>query len=491
VPTCAAEQGSWIVRFQNRVFAVVLFLSAVYHLVWECPLTGEPSQIAAFFGAFVLVPLGLLAEYRWRDRLRELIRGVLQAATPSRIVLLALVIRLVWVLASDNVPTADYAIYQEMAEEILDGEYVLHTYKPTGASLLFAGHYRILGMVPLWPRVTIALLSVSQVLAIFLLARRTTGSEAVARFAALLLAVWPEHWLYTNLLGSDVLFSSFLTWSFACLAIAGHGPVRATLLGSAAPGVLIGISQWMRPSAPLFLLAVLAFKVLVPGEPLRRRALGACAVLAGFLAAVLPIALLNERMTGKPSFSPSSTLGWSLFVGANPVKKGYTNRSDDRVLQSRLAEETSEPGEHPGVFRDRILHQLYRERLRDHPWRTLALYATHKPWRLWSRPARSREAVKFSRFEALSPAVETGSRTWHLHMLLLAAAVLWRAARRGAARWSAEGAFTIAALLTTAAHVLLEVQSRYHHMFVPLLALIVAQSLWSGARRRRLDGPAN
>src|SRR4030095_4091691 len=79
-----------------------------------------------------------------------------------------------------------------------------------GPSIVFALHYLVFGYVPLAPQLTLALLSTAQVLLVYSLLLNTTGSRPAALLGATVLAVWPEHVLYVNLLGSDVLFSTLV-----------------------------------------------------------------------------------------------------------------------------------------------------------------------------------------------------------------------------------------------------------------------------------------
>src|SRR4029450_6492119 len=94
--------------------------------------------------------------------------------------------------------------------EICGGRYLVNPRLPTGPSILFALHYLVFGYMPLAPQLTLALLSTAQVLLGSIPLLKPTANRPAALLGATILAVWPEHILYVNLLGSDVLFSTLV-----------------------------------------------------------------------------------------------------------------------------------------------------------------------------------------------------------------------------------------------------------------------------------------
>ena len=159
--------------------------------------------------------LGIIILLRRPDWITTPLGKFLDLLSWKHIFLAALAIRLAWVLFSNVQQTSDFAGYDRMAREILDGKYIINPTKPTGASIFFSLHYLLMGYNPIFPQISIAILSTIQVVLVYSILVHVTSDRQAGLFGGLLLALWPEHILYTNLLGSDVLFSTAIltaTW---------------------------------------------------------------------------------------------------------------------------------------------------------------------------------------------------------------------------------------------------------------------------------------
>ena len=412
---------------------------------------------------------------------RTLGRG-LQSLSCKRIALGALAVRLVWVLASNVTQTSDFAHYDRMAREISGGLYLVNPTLPTGPSILFALHYVMFGYTPLAPQLTLVLLSTAQVLLVYSLLLKTTASRPAALLGATILAVWPEHILYVNLLGSDVLFSTLVLLAAWMLTRSSGSRPRWDVAAVVAAGVVLGCSHWVRNTAFAFLLASLLFLALHDGWRFKRRAAAVGALVAGFLLPVLPLVYLNYLAIGFPSPTASQIGGWSLFVGANSASLGRWNKQDEVLIDGLVAARVPSR-EHPFVVRDRIAREMALQRIREHPGAYAWTMFRHKVSLLWARAAEISWPVRTSRLGAREPWVWVAVNVFHALAAVAAVVGLMSAAVRRQYAWDARQILFWAALLTTAVHCVMEVQPRYHHMFLPTLAIAIGQMMLAPIRQ--------
>lgn len=393
----------------------------------------------------------------------------------KRVALGALAVRLVWVLASDVTQTSDFGAYDRMAREISDGRYLVDPSRPIGPSLVFALHYLVFGYVPLAPQLTLALLSTAQVLLVYSLLLNTTASRPAALLGATILAVWPEHILYVNLLGSDVLFSTLVlvaAWLLTLTSGARPGRDIAVVL---AAGMVLGSSHWVRNTALAFLLASLLFLALHDGWQFKRRAAALTALSTGFLLPVLPLMYLNSVTIGVLSPTASQQGGWSLFVGANSASLGMWNKQDEVLIDGLVAARMPLEREHRAVVRNRIATEMALQRIRGQPGIYMWTILRYKISLLWARAAEISWSVRTSRFGAGEPWVRVIVNIFHAIAAVASVGGLACGAVRRQYAWDVRQILFWAALFTTGVHCVLEVQPRYHHVFLPTLAIAIGQ----------------
>jgi hypothetical protein len=441
------------------LMAYVLILKAWYYAT-EWALADNVLLLLAFATFFVVARLVGAAR----------LRHAIERLGPGQIFVLALVLRLLWIFATNVEQTNDFAVYDQMARDIARGDYLIQAEKPTGSSIVFACHYVCFGYVPLVPQVTQALLAALQVLMVYDIGTRTTGSPLAGKLAAAVLAVCPEHILHTNLLGSDVLFSFLVLSAVWFLRPAAAGLAWRAL----ASGGCLGLAQWMRPTAPLLVAVSVAWLLLLGWSalPLRARAMAILGTIAGFLALTSPLAILNHHSYGVWSFSPSQMGGWSVMVGSNLESAGVYGEGDVARLDREVAERACPPGVHPAVFRDRVAREIGLQRMADQPVRFLVFAITFKMANLWGTVPSTEYATAPSRLSRFTGIVHRTALFYQLLMVLLVAAVILKYPKWFAV-YDERLILVYGALVASGMHLFLESQARYHHMFLPLLALCV------------------
>jgi len=302
-----------------------------------------------------------------------------------RVLALALVLRVLWIVAVPVEPTSDSIGYNVYARNLAKGfgycfEPGVPAVKyPVGPSFAYSAAYRVLGQhffAATLVNLTVALLGIwfAMLLAEIWFGRRT------ALLAGLLLAVWPEQIEFVTVISSELLFNCFLLmWMVAWSS-------RARWLDRAwARGMLMGVAGaatcYMRPIALLLPPVLLTIDLLRPPR-LERPVWTAVVSCAVMLALIAPWTLRNWR--DFHAFVPiSANGGLNLYEGNHPGAIGDADFPPDAAEQMTEVAADRYVGDlgwayiraHPAVFVGRLLPKLYR------------LYARENFGAYWNRPA--------------------------------------------------------------------------------------------------------
>lgn len=242
------------------------------------------------------------------------------------VVVLALALRLGWVLAVPSKPVGDFAMYLESAAHVVahgafDGEFV---YMP-GYVLLLAG-LQALGGGWMAAKVLGALLGALAAGAITAVGRHL-WDDRVGLVAGVLVAVWPAGIAVASVTGTDMPAAALIAIAAAALVTWGRDrPWRAAV----SFGVLMGVAAWVRAVAmPLAALSFVYF--LCIGASWRAAARGAALSCLAAALVLAPWAVRNELRYGELFFSDSHG-GLTALVGANPNAEAAYSRSLNRLF---------------------------------------------------------------------------------------------------------------------------------------------------------------
>lgn len=244
---------------------------------------------------------------------------------------LALVLRLVWVLAVDRQGFAfnDSIMYQSTAESLVAGEgYVPLTGGPTarwppGYSTFLAGVYRVTGVEPLAGEIANAVLGAITVVLVVLLADRVGGASA-GIVAGLVAALLPGPILWTDVLVAETLYTAlFVTITLIVIA------ARPTWRWCVLIGATIGVGAMVRGEA--FTWFLLPIAVWWPAVDRRTLARAASVVLAAVAVVVAPWTIRNAMVMD--AFVPVATnASQTLWTGHNPDATGGQMYPPDELL---------------------------------------------------------------------------------------------------------------------------------------------------------------
>jgi hypothetical protein len=246
----------------------------------------------------------------------------------AAVTVLAIALRVLWVLLVPTKPVGDFAMYVESAAHLvehgsLDAEYV---YMP-GYVLLIAP-VQALGGGWLGTKLVGAVLGGLGAGAVAGIARHiASGSTRVAVVAGLFCAFWPAGIASASVTGTDMPAAVLVVAAVYCLLrFSGRRPLAAAILF----GVLSGLAAYIRAVVvPLAALSALVFRAA--GNPWRRSLLHAALACGISLVVLSPWAVRNHLRYGETFFTDSHG-GLTALVGANPNTDGCYSRSLNRMF---------------------------------------------------------------------------------------------------------------------------------------------------------------
>jgi hypothetical protein len=451
----AVRTGTILAAFAVAVlvaFVATARLTVMVDNRWQTfPGPGGVPGLLLALGPAVAVVAAIAAIRRAPDAL-------LERWTPLAPLLVLVVLRVGAILAAPtHIPADNDPRYlHELAVGVLDGGNPLVSHRPMGYSTTLAALYAVFGERPFLAEVLNLACAVLAGWALYAVARWTWGVRAAAG-GLLLYAVVPSQVLMVTAIFTETMYGAVLL-AVITVAVAAVASGRvAPMLGA---GLLLAASQYVRPLSLAFLPIFAAAPTLI-GLRWPRAGLLALAVTAAFVVALVPVAVHNVTTHGALSLATSSYGGWSVFVGANQEHDGRFNRDDQAILRETPGRSVWE--------RSEVLGREGLARITSDPG-GFAELAVRKFRVLWADdtyavtnafPAWSTESVRYDALRLLSQAI-------YALVTVLAAIGLWRARRAPSA-----ATLIIAGILVVvaAAHIVVEVQPRYHAYVVPLLCV--------------------
>ncbi len=290
------------------------------------------------------------------------------------------------------------------------------------------------------------------------------GAQAGA-IALLLYALWPAGALMTLVrIPHSAYDLAFVAGAWVVVA-SPHG-----WRGSALGGVVLGLSQYLRPTTfvllPAFLVARAWRARRWRGEILATLV----PMVLAFLLVLVPIMTWHLSTRGVLDISTSAYGGSSLYHGTNWESGGRWSEGASRELTAIAGDDQWE--------RTRVGQQLAIGRLRDDPIGMFAL-AIRKQDTLWGRESygirygiRRELATEPYLPRSVLPSLASGS--FYAALLALAALGLYLRRRRTDALSSL---LVLSALTMSLMHGFVEVRDRYHAYLVPLLMPIAGYAV--------------
>jgi hypothetical protein len=317
------------------------------------------------------------------------------------------------------------------------------------------------------------------------------GGVQVAAAGIGLFAIMPSQALLVPAFGPDLAYAALVLLAvWLVVAAPKSSPPRIgrrriphgawTTACASAAGLLLGMSQLLRPTSIALLPAfvILALLVLRSSHPQR----GATALVVAFLVALSPVIVDNVGRHGVLSLEPTSYAGWRLYVGTDAASSvdGGLNDLDPDGLDAFPGATTRARSDAAG--RAAFDHVLAA------PGAFLDLAGT-KFAGLWSDDAYAATLALAGADEAQRGLLIALQLASQLAWAFVALAAAWGLARS----WPLPGVLLSAVLVVAALavlHAALASEPRDHAVVMPLLLAAAATGLAGPLRRPPPEGDA-
>ena len=453
----------------------------------------EPANRAAFAGyEFVLAAAGFgLLLYLLSDRSpfsRESEPAFLASA-----VLFFLATRLLWVFLVPTQPVNDFLVLHNLAGTLSAGQSVagigsggnwpIFMYA-WGYSLLLGGFYAVFGKAVLIAKLLNVTLGLCTLLGMYGCVRRLI-SERVARASAAFFLAWPTQMTMTNIVAAEHVSLAATAAALWLLSSQLHGPdappaaTKRPWIRLLAAGALLAVAYLSR--FPMLVAFIAAVMTLVIARGFTRRLLvDAGAVVAGFL--VMNVAFTVILATVYDVRLPGRSVAGNLLVGVNTASGGSWNAEDSAKLVAFPTFEAANAW---------AMEESMR-RIRAAPGATakLVVKKAAKFWRtdeygVWWGVETSVPPEASAPY--LRPLYHV-TALFHSGILVLAAIGAVGLAA-SAMRGPGLNLIVLPLIGGTLLHSVLEVQTRYHYPFEPILFVLAAIGATRLFKRRAMPGP--
>jgi 4-amino-4-deoxy-L-arabinose transferase-like glycosyltransferase len=155
---------------------------------------------------------------------------------PANILIVAAIVRVIWIAACPNEPVSDQTIYHSSAAFLAEGKgYVDESgkpanYWPVGYSAFLAPFYFVLGSHPSSAFVANFILGLLTVWGVYMLGRELFG-ENTGRVAGAITAIYPTFVFYTTCIASENAYVPGMLWTiwFGLRAAQAHRSTTTTI----------------------------------------------------------------------------------------------------------------------------------------------------------------------------------------------------------------------------------------------------------------------
>lgn len=314
------------------------------------------------------------------------------------IFVLALLVRLAWVVTLGGLTWSDEMEFADIARHLVAGDgFVSSSYRANPVLPAYlAAVFSIFGENLLAARVGQALFGALTCILVAATAEALLGSS-VGILSGVLLALYLPHIYLSGVFYVECLFTMLIALS-VYVAVRSLDPQRSLLLSDAV-GVIFAVTALTRPVFLVSVPVLCAVLFCVDRRPLARRVAASGVLLAAFAFTILPWAIRNYRTFGK--VIPISTgFGTKLWQGNNEISGGDENDrelywfspiwrqrleglppADRLAIERRYAEIDHRVGElqrktgDQYIASDTVLLPVALEYMRTHSRRTFGLFA--------------------------------------------------------------------------------------------------------------------
>jgi len=349
-------------------------------------------QLSVIAFGFLLLISGILIKYK-RESLRRLIRlfsNTYYSYNGRKVVLaiflVALLLRLSYVIITNIEPISDARVYDITAQNLVAGkgyynEYGLRAYRAPGYPLFLSAIFLSFGINNLPVQIIQAIIGSLTCIIWYLIGKELNNPKG-GIITALLISFYLPLIRYCELLLSETLFIFLLSLAFFGIL---RSLKQSSFLLNITIGILLSISMLVRPIIALFLLFVLIFVSLVSFEKKANRIKDVAVIAFSIIIVVSPWTIRNYVVFKK--FVPLTTNGGiNFYIGNNSNATGtyYIPENWSKTFYGLSETERNQKGYEEGS-----------KFIRQNPYRFLKLFVK-KELLFWSYPIGIRNVLNFS-----------------------------------------------------------------------------------------------
>jgi 4-amino-4-deoxy-L-arabinose transferase-like glycosyltransferase len=243
---------------------------------------------------------------------------------------LAVILRILWLLLVDSKPVSDSFWYYEKGIEIASGKgYVIQdlptAYYPVGYPIFLALVFKIFGNYLLAGKIFNIILYVGILYFSYYISKNIFNSEFVGKITLFILSIYPNHIAYTSILSTEILFL-FLFLSGAYLILRFGKNVWSLILS----GFIWGFMCLVRPQGILIPVLLILTLPLPVWKTFWEKLKGALLVYVFIFIVMLPWVIRNYYVFNE-FFIVSTNDGINLLIGNNPNASGEYSLSNETI----------------------------------------------------------------------------------------------------------------------------------------------------------------
>lgn len=380
------------------------------------------------------------------------------------ILLLAGILRIIWMLWMPVSPVSDSVMYHEFAKSISEGKgYAypagnLTAYWPVGTPAIYGALYALFGQHFEVIAIFNVFVGILTTLFIILLAQQWFSARTAA-IAGLIYAIWPSQIQYTTILASELLFNLFMIIGLFCW----HKFQNKQVLSTVTATLFFVCAAYVRPIALLLPFILIALSFLSDTD---WKKLFTTTTLTVITMAVLisPWAVRNYHLFGEPVLI-STNGGPVMWMGNNPESNGEYMPLPDIHFDSET--------ERADYFKQKALEHIKHEPfifLKRAGKRFIDYYRSENIGVNWNIKGIQQNNAE----NLILPFKLISSAYWFFLVLLSAIAVVFLVRKNGIWQSSISTPIFFMVSYFTVIHVIIASGDRYHFPIIPFIAVLAA-----------------
>jgi len=380
-------------------------------------------------------------------------------------------IRFLWAVFIPTLPVSDFLYYHNYATGLSQNGFTAPLGKNFGFTTILSLGYRIYPAL-ISAKLINALASTLSLCLITLMAFKLIGVTG-GIIAALLFAFLPSEINMVSVIGTEVMTTTVMV-AIAYFLLRGF-KTEMTLKNMLFAGILFGIGLTIRSSLLFYFLACALYLFILPAIKFYQYQKDKLYLLflTGIISIWLVIIVLHSIFIGKFSFSPfKADESYVYLSGTNKASSGMWNQADANLYFSWPANQRNKLAQQEAIKRiktdfggflyliPRKFSRLFENNIYGSLWSIQYI-----DWEKWSKYSFLKEGL-------ILKINDLASQIMYIFALFIAA---WSFCKKPV-HIVPITALTVV-ILTMAPHILLEVQSRYHHSIMPFIILAASYGL--------------